>query len=259
LRPIGAPALKRPFFRRFAAMIAVSRAVQRAFVASAVMDPRRVVTIPNGIDAGRPLPRRDGLRSRAGVGDAAPVVGFVGRLSPEKGVETLLEAVARLRAHATGAPWLFVVGSEAGGAKGYAAHLARRAAALGIAPRTRFFGWVEDAAAACADFDVHVVPSRAEPFGLSTLEGMAHGHAVLATDAGGTPELVRHGVEGLLVPPGDPRALAAGLARLLDDPRLRARLGERARRRVRESFTLEAMLDAVEELYGRVAAGGLPR
>jgi len=258
LRRIGAPRLKRPLFARFAAMLAVSEAVRAAFVAARVMDPARVVTVPNGADVARRLPRRDGLRRAAGIDAAAPVVGYVGRLSPEKGIETLLEAVARLRAREGSAPLLFVVGEEPGRERGYRRALGERAASLGIAATTHFFGWVEDAAAASADFDVHVVCSRAEPFGLATLEGMAHGHAVVATDAGGSPEIIRDGVDGLLVPPDDAAALARGLARLLGDPALRERLGRGARRRVEEAFPLARMLDRVEEIYGRVLAGRPP-
>ncbi len=258
LRPIGCPALKRPFFRRFAAMIAVSEAVRAAFVASGVMDPRRVVTIPNGIDDRRRLPRRDGLRRLAGLDADVPVIGYVGRLSREKGIETLLEAAARLRGPDGAAPWLFIVGREPDAGKGYTVRLAAMATRLGIGPTTRFFGWVEDAASASADFDVHVVPSQAEPFGLSTLEGMAHGHAVIATASGGSPEILRHGVDGLLVPPGDPEALAAGLARLLADPALRERLGARARQRVQESFSLRGMVEAVEAVYAGARAGAAP-
>jgi glycosyltransferase involved in cell wall biosynthesis len=121
-----------------------------------------------------------------------------------------------------------------------------------------FFGWIEDAAAAAADFDLLVVPSRAEPCGLVTLEGMVHGLAIIATAAGGTPELIRDGREGLLVPPGDPAALAARLARLLNDPELRARLGAAAHRRVTGKFPLSRMLDGVEGVYRRVDARRAP-
>ncbi|MHB8080089.1 MAG: glycosyltransferase family 4 protein, partial [Candidatus Krumholzibacteriia bacterium] len=84
LRPIGAPRLKRPFFRRFAAMIAVSEAVRAAFVASRVMSADRVVTVRNGVDTGRRPPVRGILRRAAGPDDDRPVVGYVGRLAPGK-------------------------------------------------------------------------------------------------------------------------------------------------------------------------------
>lgn len=258
LRPIGAPRFKRPFFRRFAAMIAVSEAVRVAFVASRVMDPERVVTVRNGVDTDRPWPARGGLRRAAGPEDDAPVVGYVGRLAPGKGIDTLIEAMALLRRDGGPRARLFIVGDDPsrGGACGSA--LRRHAARLGLGGSAHFFGWVEDAAAAGADFDLQVVPSHAEPSGLTTLEGMAHGHAIIATAAGGSPELIRDGREGLLVPPGDPVALAARLARLLGDPELRARLGAAARRRVTVEFPLSRMLDGVEGVYRRVGARRAP-
>lgn len=258
LRPIGAPALKRPFFARLSAMIAVSEAVRRAFLAAGVMGPARVVTVPNGVDTARVVPERNGLRRRAGLGGDVPVIGYVGRLSPEKGVPTLLEAARRLRPVAEGGARVFVVGDDPRPGGAYGAGLRRLAGEPGLAGRVHFFGWVEDAEAAAADFDVQVVCSRAEPFGLATLEGMARGRAVVATAAGGSPEIIRDGVDGLLVPPDDPDALARSLDRLLGDPGLRRRLGEAARRRVAERFSLAAMLDRVEAVYERVLAGRPP-
>lgn len=254
LRPIGTPALKRPFFARLSAMIAVSAAVRRAFLAAGVMDPARVVTVPNGVDTARVVPERNGLRRRAGLGDDALVIGYVGRLSPEKGVPTLLEAARRLRPAVGGGASVFVLGDDPRPGGAYGAGLRRLAGELGLDGRVHFFGWVEDAEAAAADFDVQVVCSRAEPFGLATLEGMARGRAVVATAAGGSPEIIRDGVDGLLVPPDDPEALARSLDRLLGDPALRRRLGEAARRRVAVDFSLAAMLDRVEAVYERVLA-----
>lgn len=254
LRPIGAPALKRPFFARLSAMIAVSEAVRRAFLAAGVMDPARVLTVPNGVDTTRVVPERNGLRRRAGLGHDVPVIGYVGRLSPEKGVPTLLEAARRLRPGAGGGARVFVLGDDPRPGGAYGAELRRLAGAPGLAGRVHFFGWVEDAEAAAADFDVQVVCSRAEPFGLATLEGMARGRPVVATAAGGSPEIIRDGVDGLLVPPDDPEALARSLDRLLADPALRRRLGEAARRRVAADFSLAAMLDRVEAVYERVLA-----
>ncbi len=258
LRPIGAPRLKRPFFRRFAAMIAVSEAVRAAFVASGVMVPERVVTVRNGVDADRPAPPRGGLRRSAGLHAEAPVVGYVGRLSPGKGVDTLIEAMALLRRDGGPRAHLFIVGDDPGRRGAYGRDLRRLADRLDPGGFTHFFGWLEDAAAAGVDFDLQVVPSRAEPCGLATLEGMAHGLAIVATDAGGSPELLRDGREGLLVPPDDAGALAARLARLLGDPQLRARLGAAARRRVADEFSLHRMLDGVESVYRLAGAWRAP-
>jgi glycosyltransferase involved in cell wall biosynthesis len=256
LQPLSAARLKRPFLQRFAAMIAVSRAVHDGLLASRVIAPDRIVTIPNGVDTQRPLPARDGLRRAARLDPRTPVIGFVGRLAPEKGVEILLAAVHRLHA-----AWpqlrLFVVGDDPSGGA-YAARLRRLVRDQGLTRIVHFFGYVEDAARACADFDVQVICSAAEPFGLVTLEAMAHRHPVVVTASGGSGEIVRDGVDGFLVPPNDPQALASRLERLLLDPTLRRCLGENGRARVEETFSLNRMLDRTEDLYRRVIEHGGP-
>jgi len=239
LHRISLPVLKRPFMSRFSAMIAVSRAVRRGLIASDLMDPERVLTIPNGIE----LSGGDGhcldLRETAGVGPEVPVVGFVGRLCPGKGVETLLEAAALLKPR-----WpdfqLFILG-DGPGVNDYVKSLQNLAAQLDLGRQTHFFGYVDNAAAACAAFDVQVVSSQAEPFGLVTVEAMAQQLPVTVTNSGGSPEIVRDG-----------DVLARRLDCLLDSPGLRREMGRRGRERVRRRFTLDHMLDATEALYLKV-------
>ena len=250
LNRISLPMLKRPFMSRFHSMIAVSQAVRQGVVGSMVMDAERVVTIPNGIelDFDEGVARR--LRETAGVAPGVPVVGFVGRLSPGKGLEMLLEAAALLRPR-----WpdfqLFILG-DGPGVNDYVGSLMRRADRLGLGPHVHFFGYVDRAAAACAAFDVQVVCSEAEPFGLVTLEAMAQGLPVAVTNSGGSPEIVRDGVEGFLIAPGDAGALARRLDCLLDSPGLRREMGLRGRERIRRRFTLDRMLNQTEALYMKV-------
>jgi glycosyltransferase involved in cell wall biosynthesis len=254
LRPLRHRYLKRPFLHRFAVMIAVSNAVRQRLCASRVIDPGRVVTIHNGIDVDRELPRRNGLRHRVDLDSVTPVVGYVGRLCPDKGVETLLEAIRLLREAGRSDLRVFVVGEDQCHGR-YRRKLERMAHDLNLAQSVHFFGYVDDAARAAADFDVQVVCSRAEPFGLVTLEAMAHQHPVVATAAGGSLEIVRDGIDGFLVPPGDAPRLAEKLLRLLADPELRQRLGARGRARVVEKFSLSCMLDRTEAVYRAVLAG----
>lgn len=251
---ISAPVFKRPFLRRFPAMIAISEAVRTGLLASRVLDPERIILVHNGIDLDRALPQRDGLRRRVGLDDGAPVIGFVGRLCPEKGLQTLL-AAARLLVNAGHTQLkVFIVGDDTTGGD-YAGLLQQRVAALDLKGAVHFFGYVPDAARASADFDVQVVCSDAEPFGLVTLEGMAHRHPVIATASGGSGEIIRDGVDGYLVQPRNPQALAARLSQLLRRPHLRAQMGHRARRRVEESFSLTRMLERTEAIYRDVLAG----
>ena len=104
------------------------------------------------------------------------------------------------------------------------------------------------------ELDVVALPSWTEGLPLVVLEAMAHARPVVATPVGGTPEVVLDGETGLLVPPRDPRALAAALQRLVDDADLRRRLGEAGKRRAVERFSAGAMTSRMLELYDEVAA-----
>ncbi|MCP4573054.1 MAG: glycosyltransferase family 4 protein [bacterium] len=249
LNPIHAVPLKRPFFRRFSALVAVSDAVRRSLEVAALVPPERLVTIPNGVPYPPPAPY-EGLRRRAGVPPRAQVVGFVGRLCPTKGLGILLAAADRLRDRC---PDLrILVAGEDGNDRRHGAALRREVARRGLDRTVTFLGYVPEAGRYCAEFDVQVVPSRAEPFGLVTLEALARGCPVVATAAGGSPEIVRHGREGFLVPPGDADALAVHLERLLASPELRRDMGEQGRVRVRNRFTADRMVESTLALYERV-------
>ncbi len=248
LKPLSLPILKRPFLQNFSAMIAVSDAVARTVLQARLVAPEKVVTVANGIvppDVSvRPGP---GLRERAQVAPDAPVVGLVGKLCPEKGADTLLRAVGRLNADH---PDLQVILAGNGGENdGFQQHLRGLTEALGLSGRVHFLGFVPEAGQMVHELDMQVVASHAEPFGLVTLEAIAHGVPVVATRSGGSPEIITDGVEGYLVAPGDEAELADRLARLLVSKTRRREMGRRGRLRFDEHFTLEHMLARTERVY----------
>jgi glycosyltransferase involved in cell wall biosynthesis len=150
---------------------------------------------------------------------------------------------------------LTIVGAASESAPpGYEASLRAVARRSGVMDRVLFEGWRPDGADALAEFDVVCVPSRAEPYGTVAAEAAARGVPVVATTAGGLPEVVVDGETGTLVPPGNPAALAAAIGPLLDDRALRARLGGQARARALERFAPEPFADAVDRLLREVAA-----
>ncbi len=249
LDPIGCAPLKRPFLGRFAALVAVSEAVRAPLVAGRFLPSDRVVTVPNGVSLPAAALDRAEARRVLGLPAAGRVIGCVGRLDPDKGVDVLLEAMARVRRTRPDLV-LAIVGDGAPGGRCRTA-LESRAAVPDLAGAVRFCGYREDAARLAAAFDVQAVPSRAEPFGLVLLEAMVRGVPLVATAAGGVPEIVRDGREGMLVPPDDAEALAGALATLLDDPALGARLAAGAKRRVGADFGCEGMLDGIEAVYAR--------
>jgi len=245
LRPVAHAALKRSFLRRLGALIAVSGAVRRS--ATGLVAPERLVTVPNGIEIPGIGPAGRALRRELGLAPGTPVIGCVARLSPEKGLSDLLHAVALLRVR-----WpelaVALVGDAPSGSR-HAADLRRCVARLGLERRVHFCGYRSRADELSATFDIHVCSSLAEACGLATLEAMASGRPVVATASGGSPELVADGVEGFLVPPGDPVRLAARLDCLLDSPGLRREMGRRGRERVERDFRLALMAERTESVY----------
>ncbi|MDX2473875.1 MAG: glycosyltransferase family 4 protein [Candidatus Krumholzibacteria bacterium] len=247
LKPLSLPVLKRPFLRGFGAVIAVSEAVAAGVHQARLVHPARVVTVPNGIVAPTYAGTRSELRRRAGLSQDDLVIGLVGKLCPEKGADFLLRAVAHLRERN---PDLHVILlGDGGGGNGYGAHLEDLVRTLGLTDRVHFPGFVSEVAPWVQQFDVQVVASQAEPFGLVTLEAMAAGVPVVATNTGGSPEILTDGAEGFLVSPGDVDQLADRLTRLLKSQNLRRDMGNRGRVRYRDHFTIEHMLARTEAVY----------
>jgi glycosyltransferase involved in cell wall biosynthesis len=123
------------------------------------------------------------------------------------------------------------------------------AARLGLQGRVVFTGMRSDVPSVLSAATVSVLPSLSEGLPNAILESMAAGLPVVATRVGGTPEAVQDGVTGLLVPPRDPAALVAALRAVIEDRELAARLGQAAKRRVTEWFSLERMVRRTEQLY----------
>jgi D-inositol-3-phosphate glycosyltransferase len=187
----------------------------------------RIATIPCGVDTDLFSPGdRAEARRRLGL-DERPLLLWVGRIAPIKGLDTLLDAVARLsaRGHAV---QLLVVGGEADEpADGPEASLRRRIARLGLDGAVRFIGPQPQSVlpAYYVASDVTVLPSYYESFGMVALEAMACGSPVVASRVGGLVTTVRDGVTGFLVPDGDVGALVERIESLLADPDLRWRVG----------------------------------
>jgi glycosyltransferase involved in cell wall biosynthesis len=132
--------------------------------------------------------------------------------------------------------------------------LERLASDLGMMRSCLFAGYQEDVAPFFAAFDAFVLPSGNEGTPVTAIEALASGCPVVATRVGGVPDVVRDGVDGLLVEPGDREALADALARLAADPELRRRMGEAGRERVLPRYAVERLIDDVDGLYRRLLA-----
>lgn len=196
--------------------------------------PRRVRTIVNGVDPAR--------FAFLGPADGSTVVA-VGRLSPEKGFDTLVEAIALASAEY---PSLRL---ELAGGGPCLPQLRRLADRLGIGDRVTFLGEVSDVPAVLARAALFVLPSLTEGISLTLLEAMARGLPVVATSVGGTPEVVIDGETGRLAPPRAPAELARMIVSTLCDPEASRRMGLAGRRRVEDHFDVRKMVASYEQLY----------
>jgi glycosyltransferase involved in cell wall biosynthesis len=214
--------------------------------------PERCVTVRNAIDTEyftRCANSSSTVRPELGIPEKAPLIGLVGRFMRPKGQEDLLQAVAGHPSLA-GAHILFV-GAQDAETEAYVARLRQLAALLGIANRVHFSTF-RDPRPIYECIDVLAVPSWEEPFGLVVAEALAMQVPVVAYRSGGIPEIVRSGIEGLLVSPRSVRELSQALFRLLDDSEARVRMGEAGRRRVLECFSSDRQAHEMAVQYRRL-------
>lgn len=180
---------------------------------------------------------------------SGPIVAmFHGRLSPEKGVETLVDALPRLKGKRTR---LWITGT---GDPDYVDTLKRRALSLGVLDLIDWKGHVKDVHKLIPLCHFGVLPSRwEEGFGLSNIEYMANGRPQICTDNGAQPEYLTNESEALMIPPGDTDALGDALVRLAEDEQLRTRLGENSHRRFAAELSWEHFAEKLGEIYANVA------
>jgi glycosyltransferase involved in cell wall biosynthesis len=234
--------------RRFDAVILVARALDRGALARAVPRRRRHV-VPNGLDVprwrARAAAEADSARAAlaAAGGAGSPQLVVAGRLTRQKGIDLALAALARL------APRFPAARLAVAGEGPESAALARRARELGVAGRVAWLGYRADVAGLLSLADLVLLPSRREGLPYAALEAMALARPLLAAAVGGVGEVVRDGVDGRLVSPGDPEALAAAALELLAAPEAASTLGERGRERVARDFDADAMASRTAEIY----------
>jgi glycosyltransferase involved in cell wall biosynthesis len=280
--------IERPSERRFKRrinqladrVIAVSDSVRRTLLRAEISTAEQAVTIRNGIELSRfhhltpPPEARELLAQRQGPGvrgqgsgalshredrglagsDPSPLtpdpclIGTIGRMTEQKGHIHLVRAIPAVAARHPEARFVWI------GDGAERSHLEAEARRLGVEEQIWFMGWQRDAWRWLPLFAFTVLPSAFEGLPLAALESMAAGCPVVGARVCGTMDAVEHGETGLLAPPEDPAALAAAILRLLDLPEERARMGERARRRVEAQFSVQRMVREHEELYSRLLA-----
>jgi len=230
--------------RRADAVIAVSSPLVQRLIAAGI--PRaKIHCIPNGFSPDGSLLTRSAGRRRLAIADDSLVVGWVGRLSHEKGPDLMLNALAL----ATGDWRLSMIGDGR-----ERDTLRQQAGELGIANRVTFHGSIADAGNLLAAFDAFVLSSRTEGTPITLLEAMYANAPIVATSVGGVPDVVTS-AHALLVAPEKPAMIAAALGEIAHNPSAAKQRGLLARERVMSAFAAEGWLAAVEEVYRGVSAG----
>jgi glycosyltransferase involved in cell wall biosynthesis len=239
--------------RRASAFLTVSRQTGQAMIELEGIDPELIRLVPLGIATPSPGQRAD-VRAELGISDGAPVIGTACTLRPEKALDVLVRAGAALRA---AFPDLRVLIAGDGPDRERVESLIERLAMNGTVTLLGGRGDIPDFLRA---LDVAVCSSDWEGTPLSVMEYMEAELPVVATRVGGIPDMIQSGVEGILVEPGDPSAIAAAVGDLLRDPNGATEMGRRGRRRRRAEFDLDVTArrtaELYEELYEAATRGG---
>ena len=245
-------------YQQVECFVAASAAIQAMLIEDGI-EPRRVVTVHEGIDLHRVQAEpAANIHAEFWLPTQAPIIGAVAALTQEKGHRYLIDAAALVVREEPDARFVIFGDGD------LRAALERQVKDLHLDKHVLLPGFRADILTFIRSFDVFVMSSLAEGLGTSLLDAMALSKATVASDTGGIPEVVSHGVTGLLVPPRDHRALANAISALLKDPDLRERMGRAGLERAQRLFSAEQMIEKTLDVYhvragGRRASGGTDR
>jgi glycosyltransferase involved in cell wall biosynthesis len=230
--------------------IVVSENLRKTLTERHKISPDKVVTIYNGIEIDEYMPNLAEVRSQKsevrrefGLAGDASVIGAIGRLVWQKGFEYLIEAVPDVLREYPDAKFL-IVGEGPLGDK-----LKMKSGELRVEDKVIFTGFRSDIKKILAAIDVLAMPSLLEGLPMVLLEGMATAKPIIATKIDGIMEQISDGIEGILIPPKDPSAIAQAIIRLINDRESGRKLGLAARKRVEQKFSVEKMVAETEKVY----------
>jgi glycosyltransferase involved in cell wall biosynthesis len=239
-RRVTFPLQRKFFYHRACRIIAISRAVREALQRDGIPSERMVV-IPSAVDPGVSECRELNVRAEHQIPSTARLAVHFGALTPEKDHRTLILAAARLVRDLPDLHWVIA------GEGPLRRELEAQIQGLAVQDRIHLIGALDDPHRLLTAADIFVLSSVSEGLGSSILAAMVRGVPVVATRVGGVPDLLEAGA-GIMVPPGDPAAIAAAVRRVLTDQSLRASLVNTARRKVKR-FSAAAMADQVMTVY----------
>jgi glycosyltransferase involved in cell wall biosynthesis len=226
-------------------IVAVSEEVKRDIMRYDKIAPSKIVVIPNGIDIKRFNPKGNfaDIRKEFSIKQGAIVVGFVGRIVPAKGLQYLIDSIPYVKEEFKNIKLLII------GEGSIVARLHQQAKEKKVYDSIIFAGKRRDIPDILSCIDIFVMPSIAEGLPNALLEAMAMGKPIVATEVGGIPEVIKNGVNGLLVPPRNPGALATAMEGLIGNDRLTAQMGHAARDLVLDKFSMVTIAQKWQTLY----------
>lgn len=238
---------------RSSSVLAVSASAARHFARASGAEPRSVTTLHNGIDL-RPYAAEatdaGDIRAEIGIPATARIVLTVAVLRPAKGIADMIDALPALVAAHPDVHYVVAGDGEARAA------LTSQAAARGVGDRVHLLGHRDDIPALLAAANAFVLPSHTEALPTVIIEALAAGVPVVATDVGGVPEMVDHGISALLVPARSPDRLADAVSRILSSPLQARAMATAGRRTAAERFDVGRQAGRLVAEYRRLAAGG---
>ncbi len=243
--------LHRLLYRRLELAIATTEVGRKKMLDSCPLLPEKTRTVYYGIDLRKFDPgnyERNRIRKEFGISENTLVVGIIGRIEPKKGQKEFLLAAKEIAGEFPGIKFLIVGATEEGFAA-YERKLKKIADQTFLKGIAIFTGFRNDIPEMLAGIDLFVLASYGEAFGLVLVEAMAMKKTVIGTAAGGVPEIIEPGKNGILVPPGDWKSLAEAMRKLILDRDLYSLLRQNARRTVEENFSLDKHLGNIEKIY----------
>lgn len=244
LEPVFNKGVEYAYRRHATGIMAVAMHCKKYLVQKGVSQ-EKIEVVHNGL-AERKQSNYQVSKSKLGFDDDNFIIGVVSRVDPKKGLDYLVEGFSRI---ATNYPKaiLVIVGDGP-----YVNELRNKARRLGVEQKIVLTGYQADVDIWLDIFDIYVLPTLSEAHSISLLEGMRAGKPIVATNVGGNPESVKHKKEGLLVPPADSAALEKAILRMIENPELRMQLGASARKRFKNEFTEDRMLEKMAAWLKRV-------
>jgi glycosyltransferase involved in cell wall biosynthesis len=226
-------------------IVAVSESIKEDIIKYDKIDPSKILVIHNGVDISKFAPdgRFHDIRKEFAITDSDVVIGFIGRLVPAKGIEYLIDAFSHLERNLKNIKLLIV------GHGSLLDRLRERAHEHSINGSVLFTGERHDIPDILSGIDIFVMPSVAEGLPNSLLEAMAMRKPIIATSVGGIPEVIRNGINGLLVPPRNAESIITAIKKLLDKRHLAKKMGQSARYFVEENLSIQATARKWESLY----------